>query len=166
MKHAAFEYLKQKLNTHTEVKHIQYNKLEIQQYMTSPLFTNSEVDMLHSLRSRCADCKVNFKQKYIHTNLKCLLCGIEDDDQQHILVCTAIQSYIQSKNITVNNVIYEDIFLSDISKQKEITAIYMELFKIRNILLKDCQVAPSSAAVELTMGNDLQPCNDNPLPGK
>ena len=157
VKHAAFKYLKQKLDTHTKVKHIQYNKLEIQQYMTSPLFTNSEVDMLHALRSRCTDCRVNFKKKYIHTNLKCLLCGIEDDDQQYILTCTVIQSYIQSKNITVNKVIYEDIFSSDISKQKEITALYMELFKIRNILLKDCQVAPSSGMYILQVGPFFSP---------
>ena len=122
--------------------------------------------MLHSLRSRCADCKVNFKQKYIHTSLKCSLCDIEDEDQQHLLVCTVIQRYMQSKNITVNNVIYEDLFSSDICKQKEITAIYMELFQIRNMLPNNSQVAPSSAAVELTMGNGLHLCIDNQLPGK
>ena len=75
-------------------------------------------------------------------------------------------NYIQSNNITVNNVIYEDIFSSDVRKQKEITALYMELFNIRKMLLKNSQVAPSSAAVELTMGNDLHLCIDNPLPWK
>ena len=165
VKSAAFKYLKKKLSTHTKVQHIQYKQLEIQQYMTSPMFTNGEVDMLHALRSRCTDCKVNFKQKYIHTNLKCSLCDNEDEDQQHILVCTVIKNYLQSKNVSVNNVIYQDIFSSDITKQKEITTLYMELFKIRTMLLNDSQVAPSSVAAELTMGNDLHLCIDNPLPG-
>ena len=65
----------------------------------------------------------------------------------------------------MKKVIYQDIFSSDVRKQKEITTLYMELLNIRKMLLEDSQVAPSSAAVELTMGNDLHPCIDNPLPG-
>ena len=82
--------------------------------------------MLHALRLRCTECKVNFKQKYLHSSLKCSLCGIEDEDQKHLLTCNVILKYWKGKNISVSKSDYEDIFSQDIRKQKEITTIFKE----------------------------------------
>ena len=65
----ALKYLKSFQQTHSKVKEIVYEKLEVQPYLTSPLFSNDEVNLLHRLRSRMTECKANFKQKYVH-NLK------------------------------------------------------------------------------------------------
>ena len=102
VKSKSFEFLNTKLKTHSKVQHIKYNKLEIQMYMVSPLFSNFNVNMLHALRSRGTECKVNFKQKYQHTSLKCSLCGIEEEDQKHLLTCNVILKYLKSKNISVS----------------------------------------------------------------
>ena len=53
-KMASFKYLQNKQKEHSKVKDIVYTKLETQRYMTSPLFTNEEVRLLHSIRSRNA----------------------------------------------------------------------------------------------------------------
>ena len=56
MKHktkvAAFSYLKSLQVQHSKIKDIQYPRFETQKYMTSQMFTNCEVNLLHALRSR------------------------------------------------------------------------------------------------------------------
>ena len=143
----------------------EYQKLETQGYMTSPVFTNVEVNMLHSLRARCADVKMNFKHKYIQTHTRCSICDIKNEDQQHILTCEGIQQYHKSKNITKDTVKYEDLFSQNIYKQKEITTLFVELFKIRRKLQNKSQMAPSSRNLELTMGRDLLCSIDYSLSG-
>ena len=54
---------------HWKVKNIQYANLETQKYMVSPLFLNEYVNQLHALRSRSTDCKNDYKQKCINSNL-------------------------------------------------------------------------------------------------
>ena len=59
--------------------------------------------------------------------------------------------------VTKEKVKYEDIFSSDIQKQKVITVLYQELFKIRENL--NSQLAPStSQPVELRTSDDLLQC--------
>ena len=57
VKSAAFNYLKQKLRTHSKVKHIKNKSFETKKYMTSPIFNDIEVNLLHRLRSRSTECK-------------------------------------------------------------------------------------------------------------
>ena len=61
---AAFKYLKEKQNGHSKIKGIQYTHLQTQTYMTSPLFSNEEVNLLHGLRSRSVNVKCNFRTRY------------------------------------------------------------------------------------------------------
>ena len=77
-----------------------------------------------------------------------------------------LQNHLKSDKVTRNRVEYNDIFSEDINKQKEITALFIELFKIRTTLLKNSQLAPSSTAVELTLSKDLHNCIDYSMCGK
>ena len=92
IKAAAFNYLRDIQEKHTKIRHIEYKKLEVQKYMTSPIFTNNEVNLLHALRSRSTECKVSYKQKYVSSNLLCSLCKIE-----HILTCKVLTQKYQIK---------------------------------------------------------------------
>ena len=38
-------------------------------YIVSPIFSNEEVHRLHDLRSRSTECRANYKQKNIHTDI-------------------------------------------------------------------------------------------------
>ena len=52
IKHAAFTCLKMKQHTHKTIKHIQYNKLETQDYLKTPTISNKEAEMKTALRSQ------------------------------------------------------------------------------------------------------------------
>ena len=80
---AAFKYLVELKESHSKVRSIEYNKLETQRYLTSPIFSNEDV----ALRSRALNCKANFKNKYKETDTLCPLCSREEDTQQHMMVC-------------------------------------------------------------------------------
>ena len=128
--------------------------------MTSPLFSNNEVSMLHALRGRATDCKANYKQKYIHTNILCSLCGLENEDQQHIFKCKVIQSNFITEDVSNLDIKYEDIFSQNLQKQKAITALFLNLFKIKDDIMKrkNSQEAPSNTHVMLDMSDYLLPC--------
>ena len=104
--------------------------------MLSPLFSDEEVNLLYSLRSRALECKMNFQNKYPNGDLSCSICTEENDDQQHILRCKILQSKLESEDITNGQVEYEDIF-RDHHKQKVIVTMYKKLLQIRKKLLEN-----------------------------
>ena len=167
MRISALKYLTDIQAKHSKVKHIKYPKLETQKYMTSPIFSNEEVNLLHALRSRSTECKENFRQKYINTNLLCSLCQTENENQQHILTCTVLIEKFRSENLSIDQVEYENLFSNNVNKQKEVTQLFMELFKIRETLLEDnSQQDPSPTDVELSMNNNLLDCTVYSSSGK
>ena len=168
IKAAAFKYLTGLQASHSKVRDIQYSNLEIQAYMTCPTFTNDEVNMLHALRSRSTDCKTNFRQKYILTNMLCSLCGDENEDQQHLLRCKLLAKHFKEEELTEGAAKYEDIFSQNVRKQKVITMIYLKLFEIRSKLMENNESlrAPSSLSMELRMTSDLPLCIDLSFSGK
>ena len=145
------------------LKSIQYNKLEVQEYLTSPMFTNSEVQLLFSLRSRMVDCKDNFKNKYHGLDLLCPFCAKDVDSQPHMVECTIVASKLKSRNISTRKIVYEDIF-GDIREQKEATALFRDLIDARDILKEEHQfkqLDPCTSAEVLRNSDDLLSCIDN-----
>ena len=130
---AAFSYLKEKQKTHSKVRGIKYKKLHTQEYLTSPLFTNEEVNLLHALRSRSVNVKCNFRSRY-QNNLLCPLCEQKDDDQPHLLECVELIQKLKADDLVKENSEYVDIF-GDHFKQKQITHLLSRLINIRNKLL-------------------------------
>ena len=51
MRISALKYLTDIQAKHSKVKHIKHPKLETQKYMTSPIFSNEDVNLLYALRS-------------------------------------------------------------------------------------------------------------------
>ena len=155
-KKAAFNYLVSKQAKHTKVNTIKYTQLETQKYMLSSIFRNEEVNQLHALRSRTTNCKMNFKNKYNQDNLLCDLCCTENQDQKHLLRCKEIERKLNSQQLTKNRMEYENIYSSDVNKQKEITSLFIDLFKIKNELEQEkCQQAPSIIDVVLVNDDNL-----------
>ena len=168
IKQAALSYLKDKQQQHSKVRHIQYDKLQTQEYMTSAIFTNEDVQLLHALRSRSTDCKANYKQKYIHSNIKCDLCKNEDETQQHILECKEIRKEYKSVDVAKDKGNYENLFCKDVKKQKEITTLFKHLFNERERLIQkqNSQQAPSNTTVMLKLSDNLQICTVHSSLGK
>ena len=107
---AAFEFLQNKKKQHSKVKDVQYNKLETQRYMTSPVFNDLEVSLLYAMRSRALECKSKYKNKYKNDDLLCSICSLEEDDQPHIMQCKVLNSKIASDDVVREKIEYKDIF--------------------------------------------------------
>ena len=106
--------------------------------MISSIFTNEEVNLLHALRSRSIQCKVNFRGLH-GDNLSCPLCQDESqDDQPHILTCVALRRLLRSDNVANSDVKYDDIF-GNIYQQKEVTVLFGKLIDIRKQLIDEQQ---------------------------
>ena len=69
LRNSAFVYLKNIQTKHYTIRDIHYPKLETQQYMTSYMFNNEEVNLLHALRARYINVKANCSSRYhiVHT---------------------------------------------------------------------------------------------------
>ena len=106
IKASALKYLKEKQKMHSKIKDIEYKKLEVQGYMTSPLFSDNEVSLLYALRSRAVVCKMNYRNKYKEDDLLCILCKEESDSQPHILLCRVLQSKLESIDLVAHKVNY------------------------------------------------------------
>ena len=121
-KNAAFRYLKNLQSQHSKISDIKYPIFETQKYMTSPIYINDEVNLLHALRSRSINVKHNFSSKY-RNDMSCPLCSTGMDDQQHILDCSVLKKKLVTKEAANNKVVYEDIF-EDYLQQKEVTHLF------------------------------------------
>ena len=135
---------------------IVYTKLETQKYMLSPIFFNEDVYLLHALRSRSVDCRMNFKQKYRNQDLQCPLCGDHLDSQQEMLQCRAIIEKLNTEEIAQSDIEYEDIFRND-QKQKGIVTLFRK--KLLDLNLSQTQDLSTSVVLETSI--DLQICIDN-----
>ena len=160
---AALSYLKERQKMHSKVKDIKYEKLEVQKYMVSPLFTDEEVNLLYAIRSRALNCKTNFKNKYSNDDLLCILCKEEDDTQQHLLSCKVLQSQLESDEKVTYNVTYDDIF-KDSYKQKAIITVFSKLIKIRETMIN--KLNPSTPQGVLKIDNNLHDSSVNFSSGK
>ena len=99
---AAFNFLESEKLTKSKVKNIVYEKLKCQEYMTSKMFKNHEVELLCRLRSKNIDLKCNFKTKFTLKNdiekLKCVMktCN-ELETQEHLMECRPIIKELNKK---------------------------------------------------------------------
>ena len=106
MRDAAFKYLKNKQSTHMKVKHILYEKFELQEYLRSHKFTNKEAATLVALRSNTVrHLKDNF-HSYYSNDILCPLCKNENDTQLHCLTCPKI---LESMEATTHHLSYDNI---------------------------------------------------------
>ena len=140
IREAAFEHLKNLKSKHTKMKNLKYDKLELAQYMNSPLFDYENVKLLLALRTRTLrGIKADFRGMFSDAN--CPLGCLHEDTIPNILTCPAILAHRQSNDAAIGNVQYEDIFSSDIVKQKQVTSLYRKHLDIRETLLNSSPVA-------------------------
>ena len=102
IKDAALKHLKELQSTHSKIKHIKYDLFKCQPYILSPIFTNNDVNLLHSPRGRSIECKANFRGHH-GNEVSCPLCDDGSvDDQPYILVCPKIVEKLSASEIAKN----------------------------------------------------------------
>ena len=140
VKNAAFEYLRKLQNTHSKVKHIGYENLATQRYLTSPVLSNTETELLFALRTRTvAGIKANFPNMNTENQDCPLNCWTQGepppkDTQQHLLLCSQLNSKMKTAQISRGTVLYEHLF-GNVPQQKEATVLFEQLLEIREDLL-------------------------------
>ena len=137
---AAFRYLQKMQEGHSKMRELKYEKFELMQYLNSPLFSNTNRNLLLALRTRTVrGIRKDFRGLYqdIHCPFGCLI----DDTLQHILQCTVIKQNHTSVEVTQTSAKYEDLFSDDVIKQHNITELYNQLLETRNKILMSMPVA-------------------------
>ena len=125
VKEKALLFLKDLQKSHSKSKHLIYNDLNLQNYLKSDM-TIKEKSFIFLAKSRMLDLKCNFK--YGLTDLLCSKCRIEEENQEHLLSCTALveKSVVNSEYIPQ----YDDIFSNDTKKLSMIGKILMIKFNL------------------------------------
>ena len=129
----AFKQLTYEQSQHSKIRHIQYDNLVQQQYLTSAHLDNEEASLLFSLRSKTVrGIKRNFSILYKDNNMMCELCKTNEDSQEHCLQCPELL-----RNITnvKKHIKYEQLFGSLID-QIEVTQYFKQLLDIRTKLME------------------------------
>ena len=116
------------------------------QYLNSPLFSNTNRNLLLALRTRTVrGIRKDFRGLY--QDIQCPLgCGI-DDTLQHVLECIVIKQNHKSTEVTHASAKYEDIFSNDISKQQTITELYNQLLETRDRIIMNMPVSNNTGPV-------------------
>ena len=121
---AAFKYLITLQKTHSKAKMMHYSELNLQQYLDSDCnpMTNKEKIFSFAARSHMLDVKCNFKLGKV--DLKCSLGCDQDETQNHLFICPALED--DESEVTVN---YRDIYSNDREKVRLVTRILMTRFQ-------------------------------------
>ena len=137
---AAFKQLQEKLQSHKKVKHLKYEALKIQPYLTSDMFTQDDRKTLTALRSHCVKgVRHNFSKLFklcLKCPLKCNREAPQEDTQDHLLKCVKLSKGI---NLNLNDIVSEDLHL-----QANIAKTITVLLKKRQRLIDDQEESSSS----------------------
>ena len=127
---AALKYLKTVQASHSKMSCLNYNSLELSPYM----FSSESAQLLLALRTRTVKgIKKDFEGLY--SDILCpLKCG-KDDKLENVLTCPVLLSNHTSDNLSSSDIRHEDIFSSDIVKQKQATELYRQLLEVRTNLM-------------------------------
>ena len=130
IREAGMKHLKQMKSKHSKMENLKYDNLEMAQYPKSPLFDFQSVQMLLALRTRTVRGIKNDFRSMIQ-DVTCPLRCAHIDTIPNILICPAIQQHIHTNQVANGEIKYEDIFSTDILKQKQVTALYIKCLEIR-----------------------------------
>ena len=132
-----FEYLIEEKNKKNKVKHINYKKLELKNYLMPGKISIQQAKEIFLLKSRMLETKDNFPNKF--KDKFCPICedGIVDS-QAHVMNCPAILS----KSIVQTDLNYDNLFQDDVLKQIQVSSVIMENFKRRKEIIKKKETSP------------------------
>ena len=97
---------------HSKMENLEYDSLEMAQYLKSPLFDRQSLQMLLALRTRTVrGIKNDFRSMF--PDVTCPLGCAHIDTIPNILICPAIQQHIHTNQAANGTIKYADIFNTD-----------------------------------------------------
>ena len=143
---AAFRYLLDRKQKHSKMSRLTYEKFEISKYLSSPIFNTESRILLLAMRTRTMN-GVRCDFPGLYQDRQCpLYCG-KDDTLDHILTCSVLRIHHTSYNLATDTVKFEDIFSTDIYKQKEIVELYRQLLDLVHAKLLSSQPVATTVPV-------------------
>ena len=139
-KEAAFKYLQSLKESHSKLDGLEYSNFEKASYLSSPLFRSEDMKLLLGLRTRTVNGIRNDFRGMYPDNMCPLNCG-EVDTLPHILQCSVIKLHHTNSMLAQEDITYQDIFSSNVVRQKQVTELYRQLLDIRIDLLDSQPVA-------------------------
>ena len=109
--------------SHSKVETVEHNALRIQKYLQAnqTQMNKEEAQLIFKMRCRVTEVKNNMKGSY--ENLECTACGLEEENQKHILECK-----ILNINGKYEEVKYEKLFNGRVSEKLIIARKFKENF--------------------------------------
>ena len=135
------QFLLQLRESHSKTKQLQISG-KMQPYLENETLPLSLKQLLFGLRSRTADFKFNYKNKY-KQDLTCRICGYEEENYTHTLRCNKIITHAQLTKQECNYVDVNDIY-SDVNKQITAVKIWSKLIQARDDLSQQEAEMPSA----------------------
>ena len=119
--------------THSQIKNIVYDDLEIQPYIFAKDLSYNQICDLFKIRSRMVKIKRNFPNQY-KQDLLCVFGCKEEETQEHLLNCEPIIDVLEDKN-ALAECEYSDLF-ENTKEQLQTVKVFSEILRIRNKLLE------------------------------
>ena len=102
-KEAAFKYLLEEKSKQTNILDLQYDKLEIQEYMSEGSRNKEIAQVIYKARGKSLDIKTHKKWKY--NDLQCFGCGQEIETVDEILTCSGLFKNGNENDVNQNPII-------------------------------------------------------------
>ena len=148
VKKAAFEYyLLLKETCKTKMKHLSYETLQMQEYLTSNQFNRDEIKLLYSLRSKSYPAKGNFKNMN-KGNMNCIFQCNQIETQDHVFQnCNPILRRLNLDHTEQMTSIY-----GSHSEQKSAIQVFVKIDQMRKHMIDNL---PPREAIARTQNNNI-----------
>ena len=128
---AALNHLNKLAEGHTKSKKLIKAKFKCENYITDHRFTSEEVKLCFQLRTFTYPVKSNFKNMYRNTDLLCELCRMSNCDENHLISCIVMRSFLPELQDTV--VKFDDVF-GNTTDQLAAVKLFAKITRQRTIL--------------------------------
>ena len=120
----AFSNLEKIKQSHSKVKELKHEKLNIQTYFLPNKLDISKEDIQNIFRMRCQVVNLKMNMKGIYDEYECKVCEEENETQEHIYECREI--WKMRKKEQIKNPSYEKIMNGSIKEKLEVSRIFKE----------------------------------------
>ena len=130
---ASLKYLNEEKSKHSKVLHISHKMMQMQDYLAPNEITNEEAKLIFQIRCRMLEVRTNYSGSY--GDLRCPLCNLSEDSQQHLLECDKLAEDEEGE-VATKKPEYNDIFSEKLKPKAEIARIIISRYKKRKKILK------------------------------
>ena len=129
---AALNYLNKEKSNHNKVKHIPHNEMKIQDYLSPNELTIDEAKCLFITRSRMLEVRTNYSGSF--NDLRCPLCKLSEDTQQHLLECPTLH---EQGEVVTKTIKYSDLFSTELNTKITVARIIKSKYEKRKKILRN-----------------------------